>query len=257
MIREFKGDLQEIDPKRLINPRASDDFENFFLTVGLIFNDLKGLTILDRTFREVYRPLSSTELEVSPHAGEFAGISTQIYKLYAGIINEFIDFLEKNSAVINTHEFNDIVNKLPFKIKARWFEIVNIAESKRKKTYQTSAFATSLMLIRHNVGYHYFQSGDSLRQSFVKRFFEKPKDVSNRRAYYSLGTSMQDTRFYYVDAAVQEYIFGQARSSFEMTDDSDALVFNKHLDSTFDFISDMNDILFNFLKRYLTSRPSR
>ena len=40
---------------------------------------------------------------------------------------------------------------------------------------------------------------------FLKKFNEE-KDIRQSKAYYSIGSRMEDTRFYYCDAAVQEYL---------------------------------------------------
>jgi hypothetical protein len=64
------------------------------------------------------------------------------------------------------------------------------------------------MRIRGNITYHYKDAGKNLRGGFIDRFYKKNKDkrLKNDAAYYSLEDEMETTRFYYADAAAEEYM---------------------------------------------------
>ena len=48
MTKQFKGELKWINPQLLISEKNHDKIESFFLGLGVIFNDLKGLILFER-----------------------------------------------------------------------------------------------------------------------------------------------------------------------------------------------------------------
>src|SRR5574343_423836 len=107
MEEEFEGDLKKIDPRRIIDPKKSNnDIDNFFLVLGLVFNDLKGIVLFERMLLEKFR--KPEFVEVSIQCGEYNGFSLQISKVFGGIINEFFKFLSKNKKILLKGEFQQI-----------------------------------------------------------------------------------------------------------------------------------------------------
>jgi hypothetical protein len=53
--KEFVGIRDEISPKFLIDEKEKKDFQSFFLILGLIFNDIKGLIFFQKTIEDLYR----------------------------------------------------------------------------------------------------------------------------------------------------------------------------------------------------------
>ena len=198
--QEFKGELKHIEPYRLIK-EEDDSVARFFLVLAVVFNDLKGLTLFDKLINNTYR--KERLEEVSVQVGELGGISTQINKLFISNIREFFDFLKENKEVLLTTEFKEVLLKTNKDIQNRWKDITDVAFGGLP---DSSDFTKYLILIRNNVAFHYNQSGKELKKSFCDYFYKKEKFSRNDLAYYSIGETMEGTRFFYADAAVQEYM---------------------------------------------------
>lgn len=243
-MKEFEGELKSINPERLIG-EGKDATEDFFLTLSLIFNDLKGLVLLDKLVRETYRFPNQTE--VSAHAGEFSGVRLQIYRLTVGLVREFLGFLEANKSVLKTLEFQLLKKGIPVGPRQQWEEIEAVALNKDLLP-GTSEFFDTLYRIRDKIAFHY-QSEKILRGSF-KKFFKEKKIEQSRVAYYSIGHTMSSTRFYYADAAAQEYISSKL-AGIETNQ------FAEHQERLYEFIDRMNIAVFHLLDQYLKRRPHR
>jgi hypothetical protein len=245
MEKEFSGTLSDISPNLLLGEKEND-LDDFFLVLSVIFNDLKGLLYFGMSLEEHYRTAPSDELSV--HSGEVGGLQAQQYRLLAGLIREFLAFLKENAAIVKSPAFQLILLKINRTNKELWNDLTQIAFDDEVKTKST--FAHSLMLIRSNVGFHYDQSRKELRKSF-KEFFNKiPKTLHNTRAYYSLGQTMRETRFYYADATVKEYISMKAR---EVTNDKSqkTMSFEEHFVRLQQMVGDMNHTIEALLQHYL------
>lgn len=243
--REFPGSLSSISPNLLLGEKEND-LDDFFLVLSVIFNDLKGLLFFGMSLEENYRTAPGDELSV--HSGEVGGLQAQQYRLLAGLIREFLAFLKENIAIIKSPAFHLILLKANRTNKELWNDLTQIAFDDEVKTKST--FVHSLMLIRNNAGFHYDQSRKELRKSFKGFFNKTTKNPHNARAYYSLGQNMRETRFYYADAAVKEYISMKAG---EVTDDKnqEAMSFEDHFIRLQQMVSDMNHTIGALLQHYL------
>jgi hypothetical protein len=102
--KEFKGKLEKISPNLLIDENDRDQFHNFFLILGMIFNDLKGLIFLQHTVVEDYRKPADDETSV--HLGEYAGLITQANKFLIATIAEFYIFIKKTKKFLVILDIN-------------------------------------------------------------------------------------------------------------------------------------------------------
>ena len=241
--QEFKGELKNIEKYRIIKEDKDDPFARFFLVLAVVFNDLKGLNLFSKLINDTYK--KEEPGEVSVHVGELGGIFTQINKLFIGNIREFFEFLKENEKILLTTEFKDVLSKTNKDIQNRWKDIINIALN---RSSEISDFTKYLILIRNNVAFHYNQSGKELKRSFCSYFYKKEKMGRNKLAYYSMGESMENTRFFYADAAVQEYV-GLTKNN--ETGELD-LKYKKEISK---IITDMNFTISRLLKAYLKNRP--
>ncbi len=243
---EFKGELKHIEPYRLIKEDADDPFARFFLVLAVIYNDLKGLALFEKLVIDTYRQVEPGEISV--HAGEIGGVFTQIGKLFISNMREFFDFLKENEDILSGTEFKEILLKINNKdIQNRLKDIIDVAFNKSPKN---SDFTKHLILIRNNIAFHYDQSGKELEKSFCNFFHKKRKIGVNDLAYYSVGETMEDTRFFYADAAVQEYM----RSTRNDRDKLEELDIKYKREIT-QILRDMNFVISRLLKAYLKNRP--
>ncbi|MFC1622697.1 hypothetical protein ACFL1Y_01765 [Patescibacteria group bacterium] len=201
-MKKFKGEKEEIDPKKLIRDFDSQNekMENFFLGLGVFYNDLKSLLTFEEIVKEMYE--APKKDEVSAHSGSYYGLMVYIQKMVAGTIYEFFNLIEKHNKIIEKNtEFNEIKNKLNKDEINLWEQIVDVANKKNEKA---SDLLRSLCIIRNKFGFHYDTYDECLRPGYVSRFFGEMKHPSNQKAYYSFGKTMTETRFFFSDASVEE-----------------------------------------------------
>lgn len=205
-MKEFEGKYEGIVPSKIIDKNKQTELDNFFLMLGVIFNDLKGLLFFSDLLKNTYRPLSkeeSTGQTTSVHLGESAGLNLQVSRLIIGLVNEFFSFLRENETVLRHPRFKLFEKQLNGEMKQMWFEILTIAFG---KDISSQDFLFKIARVRGNIVFHYSKSRKEIPMSFLKRFNEEEKTLTNRKAYYSIGGRMENTRFYYCDAAVEEYL---------------------------------------------------
>jgi len=245
MKSKFLGELKYIDPSRLMKEQEEDKFANFFLVLGHIFNDLKGLLLFERLITEHYEKPEAEE--VSVHSGEVGGIFMQIQKMIASTIHEFFKFLKEHKETISGREFKVLLDRMPTYARERWEEIEEVAFD---RIPAASVFTNTLVRIRNNIGFHYYQSGQNLRNGFINKFFTRDKSNKNRNefAYYSMGENMRDTRFFYCDAAAEEFFFITAGVD-EVSDKSN---YRAQLGA---IVEDMNLAIRTLIREYLRTRP--
>ncbi len=200
--KDFTGNVKGVSPNIIIKEDDNNELDNFFLVLGLIYNDLKNLIIFSRSISEIYRtPLLDGTEPVSAHVGEWGGIQTYLNKVIISTISEFFIFLDKNRSTINSIQFSLLVKKLPDDVRSDWHKIIlSLDDSK------TNDFLSKLAQIRNNVAFHYDQSLTQLKSGYIKKFYKDTKDKYNSKAFYSIGSGMSDTRFYYCDGALEAYL---------------------------------------------------
>ncbi len=196
-LKEFPGILDGISPGLLINKNKKDDMQSFFLILGSIFNDLKGLIFFQKFIEENYRRPGPDE--VSAHAGEYNGLMAYVDKLLIATIGEFFVFIDKNKSITSSISFLLLLKNLDSKNKNNWIDLVKLNEG--------SSVLSKIARVRSNVVFHYDHSMEEIRKGFIMAFFTDRKKVAqHKKAYLSLGDNMRETRIYYSDAAVSDYI---------------------------------------------------
>ena len=246
---EFSGVLDDISPRLLVED--GQPLDDFFLVLSLIFNDLKGLLLWQNTLEDVYRP--APDSEKSAHAAEMAGMQMQLYRLLSGLIREFLAFLNENSEIVKSPAFQRILLRLSSDNRILWDDLSRVALGGEAQTKST--FAHSLMLIRHNIGFHYDQTRKEFRNSFNSFFKTAPRTIFNERAYFSLGKTMKGTRFYYADAAVKEYITQQA-AKITIGSSEEKMTFDLHFAKLREMVGDMNNVIQALLLHHISLKKN-
>lgn len=240
---DFLGELKHMNPERLINPSKEDEVGNFFLVLGIFYNDLKSLTF--HLVRTDYRFQETDTKQVSIEMGEYGGIKSHLERLVAATLHEFFQFLDQNKAVLETSEFYLLHDKLNRDLKNKWSTIIEIA-SGENPSGKSNFFSKILLLIRNNLAFHYSQSSKTLRKGFMDHFYNDPKNLTNEVAYFSIGEAMRDTRFYYCDAAAKRSVQSQMTGKMELEE------YTRELK---DVIDDVNFTIMALMKEYLRQRP--
>lgn len=233
-MEKFKCNLESIKPAKLIDKSKIDDIDNLFLSLGLIFNDLKGIILFNDLIKKDYdKPVPG---EINAHNGEYFGIQLQIVKLSVALIDEFFIVLGKNEDIIKSFRFKLIEKSLNKELKNKWNNILAIALNPNNNS---DSYLSKIARVRSNITYHYDHSGTQLRNSFIKKFFNTPKDKSNEKAYYSMGGTIETTRYFYCDAVIHEYI--NEHLKIESLD---------YIDKTNKLTRDMSMVIVNLMKSY-------
>lgn len=245
-MKKFGGNLRHIAPNKLINESIDNSVDDFFLVLALVYNDLKDVILFQKFLSELYE--KPQEGEISVHNGEYGGVTVHIIKLLFGIQFEFLELLNRNVDIINSAQFKAILDKTSARTRLEWKTLVGIA---LRQDAEGDKLTKLLVKVRSNVAYHYYQP-KGLRTAFRNYFFNREKVSQNDVAYYSLGEAFSDdTRFYYADAAVEEYI----RSAMEINSDGKPTPINLSGEIR-DTMTLMQGALFSLLKVYLKNRPS-
>lgn len=170
------------------------------MTIGCIYNDLKDLNLI---YLDIVNKSELPDFKVDPYTGEYAGLKNHLLRLIISTLFEALEFLEKNRELMDYDNFKKLLASAPWQIREIWQEL---REATLDKNAKGSKFKKLLCQIRANVTYHYFQSANVLRNSYIEFFTSRSKNKLNDYAYYSAGENMQTTRFYYADAAIDEYL---------------------------------------------------
>ena len=102
--------IDTIRPSKLVNRSEINEIDNFFLTLGLIFNDLKGLMIFYRHCEEKYLVQENEGLTF--RNGELGGLKLQVHRLMIGLIREAIKYIHKKKDLIKSIDFKLIESKI-------------------------------------------------------------------------------------------------------------------------------------------------
>jgi hypothetical protein len=137
---------------------------------------------------------------VSPEAGEWSGFEIQTYRLIAGLLHELLNLIEKSSSVVEGEEMRRIMRKAPSAIRKQWSDIVGVATGQTEP--HNKAFAQTLAVIRNNAVFHYHQQ-KLLVKGYREFFFDSEPTPVNEVAFASVGRDMEQTRFYFADAAMK------------------------------------------------------
>lgn len=194
----FSGELRHITPDRLLN-QSKDDVGQFFLVLGTFYNDLKSL--LFHMMQTERRFESVDPVAITVERGEFGGIRSHLVRIIIATVHEFFKFIDENNGVMDTEEFGVVYSRLNNDQKERWNFVIEIAKGGEVK--DVSDFAKVLKIIRNNLSFHYYGSGKVLGKGFGLYFYEDRKMEANRSAYYSKGSNMSETRYFFCDAAAQ------------------------------------------------------
>lgn len=192
-------------------PARDMEVESFFLSLSLIYNDIKGICVLERDFVDKYRrPIDG---EISGHAGEWCGIKNQLFKILASTLYEALNLIQSRKSLIEGSMFQRYYQKLNRRDKNIWFLLLNVSGVNKEIDYNQDdikSFEKLLIMIRNKISYHYDNGGIDLLNGYRKYFYndlEKPgKDAA---MYSTLRSDFWQNRYYYADAALVGFLHNE------------------------------------------------
>jgi hypothetical protein len=225
------GEPIPINPEKLLTQGAKDPFEEFFLALALIYNDLKTALMLGVTIDK-----AAEGKEISAREGQRSGTVIYLLRMMIGILHELLKLISENESIIKGALFIKILDHIPPKHKIMWERLV---------THATDGSKTSklLKMIRNTTAFHYYQPR-MLANGYSEFFFKDAKKPNNKNAFVSLGKTMDAMRFYYADAAAERSIelLGSRNEIADIPNEVDKL------------IDDTNFSIASLLRAYIFSR---
>jgi hypothetical protein len=217
-------------PKEVFRPdRPADDF---VLVLSVAFNDLKGMMWIIEQLNNCRPP----QFKAEPYTGQWQGMQVQAKRFIVGIINELLVATEaaEDKGILKDALFTKAVSNSGKASEQAWQDLVSVA----RKEPATTEVRRALDTARNRAAFHYDRS--RLRDSYKKYFLTGPQTEYTAAAFASLGKTLESTRFFYADAAVNE--------ALAFSDETFAVI-NRH-------IRGMNQSLRNVVEQYLLLREA-
>jgi hypothetical protein len=204
--------LTAFPPQALTKARA----DTFIIALALCFNDLKGLLWYHDRLDAGRDP---SEVGATPYNGQRSAMMLQAQRLLSGILFELLGLIKKagiDDRLLDDPEFVAALASIPSYARRDWKELVGVA-----RTWDTKdPYWKYLLRVRNDGAFHYSANPRILAEGYHRHFFESPPNERNISAFMSLGDSMEETRFYFADAAAEGFEVGLRKTtggSFEQT----------------------------------------
>jgi hypothetical protein len=88
--------LTNLDPEALVPRTGNDRLASFMLALAVVFNDLKGLSVMHLSLAHL-KPTTTT---ISPELGNWSGLDLQIHRMSMGLLHECLTLIETFSDVV-------------------------------------------------------------------------------------------------------------------------------------------------------------
>ena len=174
--------------------RERDDLDAFVLALALAYNDFKTadwlLTIL--THQD---PADA----VTPYNAQISGMRIHAVRLLLGVVHELLKAIQAAhlAGLLRRREFLFCLDNIGEQGKSDWSALVEAATT----STHTDPFRKWLVRVRNSVVSHYYQPYD-LHSGYRAYFYERRRSPHNEWAFASLGSTLEQSRFYFADAAV-------------------------------------------------------
>lgn len=177
------------------NESVSQDVCNFILALSCIYNDYKDI-LLSLSFLEQAKP--SGDFEETAEWGEFSGLKFHVIRIQVALIHELLKVLNKSSKVFKDPFFDSVIMQIDKKGKDSWQTLVNISQGNE----DPHKIAKMLLMIRNKISFHY--DPKEISKGYKKYFCDT---TNKKKAYISRGSTLKEERYYFADAAAQNYFY--------------------------------------------------
>jgi hypothetical protein len=216
--------------KEVFRPDSPTDA--FVLVLSVAFNDLKGMMWMIEQLNRC-RPV---QFALEPYTGQWQGMHVQAKRYIAGIINELLVAIvaANDAGILQDAALTTAIRKSGTESSTAWDDLVAVATNQ----HLTTDVRRSLRVARNRAAFHYDRA--RLWDSYKKYFVTGPQTQYTAAAFVSLGPKMEQTRFFYADAAADKAL-GFSEPIFAEI--------NRH-------IRGMNQALRNIVEQYLLQREA-
>ena len=172
------------------NEEYSQDLCDFILTLSLIWNDAKNISIFHDTVQK-HRPSEEefqnpSDMPITPEWGEFCGIYIFIEKSMVALIHELFSLIRKSKDILDDPVFQNILRQMHRGCRDSWNTIVEYVNGGANSKTQ---LGKALLMIRHKITSHYDKG--EIFKGYHRKFIE-----DSWIPYISRGSSMPQQRFY-------------------------------------------------------------
>ena len=194
------GPLDTFDKSVFIgNDRYPQKLCNLILSLSLIWNDFKDILLFNDHIRSLQSKMTIDKNikgnQISPFWGETSGILNHLDKILIALIHELFTLIRNSKDIIELDCFQHILKKLHRNCRESWFIIIKYAFGEADSK---SSLGKAFLMVRHKIVNHYDM--DELLKGYQIKFIN-----SEELPYVSRGDNIREQRFYFADAAAQEY----------------------------------------------------
>ncbi|MFH2203115.1 MAG: hypothetical protein ABIJ96_08385 [Elusimicrobiota bacterium] len=189
--------LETFDPEAFKSEDPDEqDACTFVLALAIAFNDLS-----DRLWAYAMLKTCRDHVPVGPtsRSGDIGGKHFHVVKLLYSCFSEIAELIAKHPKVQDHSVFKEAVRLMKKDNREHWNALVDFSNS--KASGPKSPLMQALLRVRNKVSNHY--SDLKYINRGYRRFFEDASVPGRDDAFISRGKAMQDTRFFFADAAVQ------------------------------------------------------
>ncbi len=170
---------------------------NFVLALALTYNDFKDIFMAQGLLDHAAPEGEQGEV---PSWGQYNALRAHATRLHAGLIHELCNLIRDADKVRDHDLFKKVVRNLRVEARKAWNALEDIALG---NTFDNPE-AKSLFFMRNKVAFHY--DPKEIAKGYSSLFLGN----SPKMPYISRGSSLGGSRFYFADAAAQEYTFFRA-----------------------------------------------
>ena len=200
-MKSFQEECATLEQPETFDPAAFEGDENvpqrlcnLVLALALIYNDCKN-TIYAVHLLKQCKPTGGYELNAV--WGTWSGTDWHLFRLMISAVHELFNLIQNHQDVLTHEFFIKVVKRLPPPSRKSWESLTAAASGATAK----EEFGHMLLRIRNQIVFHYDPKG--IFAGF-KRELLSPTRLQDR-AFISRGRSMDASRFYFADAAIQGY----------------------------------------------------
>jgi hypothetical protein len=164
------------------------------LSLALVFNDLKDVLVAHDLLATA---APKERAAISPEVGEYNGLVLHLVRLHIGIVHELTEMLAANRAAIEDKTFQRVVTRLSSSGRNAWRAVIEAVDAKGPSKDPLGKF---LYFARNKISFHYDRK--EISRGYTRAFLGK----SDRVPYISRGDTLATSRFYFADAAAEEYM---------------------------------------------------
>lgn len=202
--------LMALAPNEVIQG-PKDHVGRLMLLFAAVYNDLKGANTVLHHIKELRKRFSTPDDHAEAVSGHLAGSEVQAVRLISGIVREFIFALRKmhgDTSVLDSAEFLSLLDHLPDEYQEHWSRLLAIVEASKHKKKRAKPVPPEdrqlwevLERVRNAHAFHY--NYEKLAEGYASHFGGKTPvaGVRKERAFFCAGSNMDQTRFFFADAA--------------------------------------------------------